>query len=518
MTNPTNYPKMLWCALLIIGLCLLNFSPMEASLYPPGTFDLTTIVTEMTVDATHIIVGKVTYVSFVNDDSLSLVKVRVYKDMKAEIDRVDNQETDPLKGQTSTEGHKTPPKTVTFVQVGGPYPLIESLPFIKGGWVTAAGIRVLKRGDYVFLRLQPTNYPVRHNGKTVNSCTQERGTMYSVRAEGAELDKHIIERGWLGMDVAVSQMTRIVRATLKQPERMLALARHVKGLGRMPFVRDEKGRVRRLQPDTRLPIVMAEVERIEAGLNPSPLAGGAREKSEEPEELTFELVKEIKFADGTEVKLIAQSDIDALRDKPIYVWKKNDTDSVTLTKGKNKVIVRTCREYDAALEAGYSPYSGYEVAMASWFKYPCKTLRLLESATIPKHSFIPAVKEGLFDLALLPLMLFPVMSDYEQTYGYNIENETYQDRVDKGLMKVTEMSQSKLVCEDDGLRQHLTEVTRADFNGDGIEDILLFEAIYATQGSHRFFDLIILTRKSTDGKFEEIDLQEGDEDNGGKDD
>ena len=97
------------------------------------------------------------------------------------------------------------------------------------------------------------------------------------------------------------------------------------------------------------------------------------------------------------------------------------------------------------------------------------------------------------------------MTDYEQRYGYNIENVTYQDQVEKKLLKVTDVEQNKLICEDDGLRQHLTEVARADFNDDGIEDILLSEAVHATQGTYRTYDLIILTRKSMDGKYEKVE-------------
>ena len=222
-------------------------------------------------------------------------------------------------------------------------------------------------------------------------------------------------------------------------------------------------------------------------------------------ELIFELVRSIKFADGTEVKSIAKADIEALRDRPIYMG-KNKTDGVTLTKRRaGKVHVRTCREYDSALEDGYSPSSTYDISMASWFKHPCETLNLLERAAIPQQSFIPTSNEEVLDLKLLPLSLFPVVTDFEQTYGYNIENVTYQDQVDKGLLKVTEMSQSKLVCEDDGLRQHLTEVARADFNGDDVEDILLSEAVHATQGTYRTYDMIILTRKSMDGKYEKVE-------------
>ena len=223
-----------------------------------------------------------------------------------------------------------------------------------------------------------------------------------------------------------------------------------------------------------------------------------------PKEITFELVKSIKFADGTEVTSITKADIEALRDRPIDMG-GNDTDGVTLTKSRDdKVHVRTCREYDAALEQDYFPDTTYDISMGSWFKYPCKTLNLLEIATIPQQSFIPTSKKEVFNLKLIPLSLFPVLTGFEQRYGYNIEDVTYQDRVDEGLLKVTDRGDNWFSCEDKGLRQHLTEVARADFNGDGIEDMLLSEAVHATQGTYRTYDLIILTRKSMDGRFEKV--------------
>ena len=242
-------------------------------------------------------------------------------------------------------------------------------------------------------------------------------------------------------------------------------------------------------------------EAEEAKTAPAP----ASETSVKPKELTFELVESIKFADGTEVKSITKADIETLRDLPIDMG-GNKTDGVTLTKRRNdKIHVRTCREYDAALEGGYYPSSTYDISMASWFKYPCGLLNLLETAAIPQRSFLPTSKEGIFDLKLIPLSLFPVVTDFEQAYGYNIENLTYQDQVEKGLLKVTDKGQNWFSCEDDGLRQHLTEVARADFNSDGIEDLLLSEAVHATQGTYRTYDLIILTRKSIDGKFEKVE-------------
>ncbi len=248
-------------------------------------------------------------------------------------------------------------------------------------------------------------------------------------------------------------------------------------------------------------------ETEEAKTTPAPADG----TSVKPGELTFELVRSIVFADGTEVKSITKADIEALRDRPIDMG-GNKTDGVTLTRSRKtksrhekKIHVRTCREYDAAIEDGYYPSSTYDISMASWFKYPCGTLNLLEKATIPQQSFLPTSDEEVFDLELLPLSLFPVLTDFEQTYGYNIENVTYQDRANQGLLKVTDRGDNRLICEDDGLRQHLTEVARADFNSDGIEDLLLSEAVHATQGTYRTYNLIILTRNSTDEKFEKVE-------------
>ena len=235
--------------------------------------------------------------------------------------------------------------------------------------------------------------------------------------------------------------------------------------------------------------------------SPAPASG----TSVKPKEITFELVKSIKFADGTEVRSVTKADIETLRDLPIDMG-GNKTDGVTLTKRRNdKIHVRTCREYDSALEDGYYPSSTYDISMASWFKYPCGLLSLLETAAIPQQSFIPTSSEEVLNLELLPLSLFPVVTDFEQTYGYNIDNVTYQDRVEKGLLKVTDRGHNWFSCEDDGLRQHLTEVARADFNSDRIEDILLSEAVHATQGTYRTYDLIILTRKSMDGKYEKVE-------------
>ena len=213
-------------------VCLLNDAVAS---YPEGTWDHTTMATKSTLEATHIVVGEVTDVSFVfyhadTTDPLSIVTVRVEKDIKAEIERVANavgrvsKENDASApgGLTSEDEESSEP--ISFLQVGGPWE--------DGGWVKAAGLPLLKVGDRVFLRLRPTNYTVSHNGTDYNSITDAHGTVYSVEADGDDVDQYIIKKGWQHLDVNVMDMTRIVRTTLKQPETMRTLEREVNGTRR----------------------------------------------------------------------------------------------------------------------------------------------------------------------------------------------------------------------------------------------------------------------------------------------
>lgn len=241
----------------------------------------------------------------------------------------------------------------------------------------------------------------------------------------------------------------------------------------------------------------------------------AKVDQEKTEDITFELTKPLEFVDRpSTVNFITKANIEKLRNRPILTMEEIDIgkgtlhsqtfEGVTLKKKGEEIRVRTCREYDDALLAGYRPGSTYDITMASWFKYPCVTLQLLQRATRHKRSFLPTRNQELFDLKLLPLKLFPIVTDYEQTYGRDIENETYHDQAEKGELEVIEKTPHKFVCKDDGLKQYLTEVVRADFNGDGTEDILLNEAVAAIDATYRTYNLIILTRESSKAKYEII--------------
>lgn len=227
-------------------------------------------------------------------------------------------------------------------------------------------------------------------------------------------------------------------------------------------------------------------------------------KTPQASNVTFQLIESIRFADGTIVESIAKDEIDALRDLPIRLGENDHIDGVTLTKTRDdKVYVRTCREYDSALQRDYYPSSNFDVKMSFFFKHPCGLLKALEKASAPKKSFISDAKVGVVNLELLPFEMFSENLASKSSWDADRDLETtYQQKIDNQELVVTEKNQNVLNVEGFGMGQMLKEMVRADFNNDGIEDVLLFEYHHVTKGTFAYGGIIVLTRKSMNGKFE----------------
>ena len=232
------------------------------------------------------------------------------------------------------------------------------------------------------------------------------------------------------------------------------------------------------------------------------------EKAGQDTEVIFQLIEGIKFADGTQVKSIAQSEIDRLRNLPVSFGENKGIDGVTLTKilGKRKaeeVHVRTCREYDAARKNGYEPLSTFDITMATFFKMPCGLLNALATASLPRESFISDAEVGIANVELLPFSVFAYVGERKSPEEAKRDSETtYQQKIETGELVVKEKSLHVLVTEEPGMGQSLRELVRADFNNDGVEDVLLFEYHWATEGTLRFGGIMVLTRLSMNGKFQ----------------
>ncbi|MBL0668845.1 hypothetical protein JD488_19445 [Aeromonas jandaei] len=234
-------------------------------------------------------------------------------------------------------------------------------------------------------------------------------------------------------------------------------------------------------------------------LSPSEIVKILEEHNEQPQDI-FHLLEKMHFSGYEEISTISKSDIDYLRNRPIRLGLNTNIDGVTLTNDSNdKIHVRTCKEYDKAIQSGYYALTTFDIKMSTFFEHQCGLLNSLQAAKTPERSFITDPRVGIIDLHLMPFTLFPSLGDIPE----NISDATYQSKVDDGLIVIKRIKQNTLCIEEpSGMGQQLIEVARADFNNDGIEDILIFEYCYATHGTLGFGGIKILTRKSSDSLFE----------------
>lgn len=239
---------------------------------------------------------------------------------------------------------------------------------------------------------------------------------------------------------------------------------------------------------------------IEKGsLTPEEASNVLNTYSKDPRQI-FKLLESMRFTNSEEVTSLLKSDIEGLRDKPVQMGENDSSEGLTLTNDQGESSqVCTCREYDEAVSKGYFPYTTFDIKMSAWFEHQCGLLKSLETATSSNVSYIDDPKLGVLDLYLIPYSFFPGVGEPTE-----VDHEaTYQSKVDSGDLIIRKVKQNLLQIEEpEGMGQQIIEVARADFNGDGIEDILVFVYAYATHGTLGYGHVSILTRRSPESLFE----------------
>jgi hypothetical protein len=221
-----------------------------------------------------------------------------------------------------------------------------------------------------------------------------------------------------------------------------------------------------------------------------------------PHSETFALATRLPFLDGPDVISIAKTDISDLIQRRIALGGVTHIDGVTLAHDSGtERHVRTCEEYWSAIADGFYALTTFAMNMQTYFQQYCGLLSALSRATLPLYSHLDRV--GLPDLHLLPFSLFP---DWAEVRGETIVHTgTYRDRVIDGRLLIKDLASRLLRVESpSGLGQLLLEVVRADFNGDGAEELLLYYSVYATQGTFGYGGITILGRESDEAAFQVV--------------
>ena len=223
-------------------------------------------------------------------------------------------------------------------------------------------------------------------------------------------------------------------------------------------------------------------------------------ESQSPDNLR--LTKPLFFADapGELIESISPEEVEAYLDRPvmmggnpIFAADFGDDNGVRMT-------VRTCREYRAALDAGFYAKTTYDIKSEAFLKATNAILNAAKSVRIPLISFIRQPYRGVADLELLPASALPRVSPDDEEAIAQMQNLSFSDLLGRGEITILRVSSSELSLEWHwGLM--LREICRADFDGDGIEDILCEGYCWATGGTLGFGWTSILTRKGDDEAF-----------------
>jgi len=225
---------------------------------------------------------------------------------------------------------------------------------------------------------------------------------------------------------------------------------------------------------------------------------------ESPQEI-FTLLKELEFEGSDNVNVVSKEKIDDLLTLKIQLGGDDHIPGLDLWSEEfGEIHVTTCLEYDQAIAKGYFPKSNFDIMLSISFEHQCGLLKALKKACTPSASYVSAPRRGIVDLNILPFSFFPNVAEQGGEYG---GGETYQDKIRKGELFIRSVNQNSIIIEEaEGMGQFLVEVVRADFNNDGMEEILLYECCYATHGALIYGGIRVITRRNGDSLFEVVQI------------
>jgi len=217
----------------------------------------------------------------------------------------------------------------------------------------------------------------------------------------------------------------------------------------------------------------------------------------------FPLNATVEFESGTwEVKADPEK-INKLLDEPVVLHVKGREEGVRFTDGKgSELSIRTCREYKSAITAGYYPSNNAENRDSFVLATASAVLEAASCAKLAPISYIRSPRLGVTNLNLLPGPLAPTrFLDGSEIVSVS-DADSIQTLIEKGSISVQISSDASVTieCEDHGVT--LTELMRADFDYDGVEEILVQMYFYINGASFRHLSIGMLRRRYQDSMFE----------------
>lgn len=209
----------------------------------------------------------------------------------------------------------------------------------------------------------------------------------------------------------------------------------------------------------------------------------------------------VEFIDEVYDMFYLNTDCSILLDKKLLI--AGEDDFLELEDDNNvKLNVSTLREWKNATKAGFYASTTFSIKMSSSFTLLEDFIVALGKAKMPKVSFI---SEPWLELDNLDYLSPTILHDFERRLDKYVDTGTsVGDLVRQGIITVNESDYFNICLEFDGMETYLTEIFRADFNNDGIEDIFVRGWARCIGGTLGYGFTTILTRYSEKHLIENI--------------
>jgi hypothetical protein len=217
----------------------------------------------------------------------------------------------------------------------------------------------------------------------------------------------------------------------------------------------------------------------------------------------FPLNATVEFESGIwEVKADPKK-INKLLEEPVVLHGKGRQEGVRFTDGKgSELSIRTCREYKSAITAGYYPSDNMELKFSFTLATASAVLEAASRAKLAPISYIRSPRLGVTNLNLLPGKLAPTHRQDRSKIISVSDADSIQTLIEKGSISAQISSDARVTIECESQGVTLTELMRADFDYDGVEEILVQMHYYISGASFRSLDIGLLCRRNLDSMFE----------------
>jgi hypothetical protein len=217
-------------------------------------------------------------------------------------------------------------------------------------------------------------------------------------------------------------------------------------------------------------------------------------------ETIFQISESLRFKGRVVSGSLRKSEIAGLLELPVRNGNSDQDNGygVEMTRTHNeKVMVYTCRQWKKALDEKAYSASTFDMTMEGSLIHTCGLLFALQNAKLPLKSFVANPRVILANLNLLPAEILSANTDDQEKEKEHARGLTVSKAV--AQKDISKVSDKVLTLSYGGFRQSFWEGARADFNGDGIEDILVFTSGRAEGGTLGYSDYFILTRTGPSG-------------------